>query len=93
MPFDLCSDPAAFERLTETVLRGLTYDPYIVYLDNVIVISRTFQKHFLNLGKVFERFREARLNSTLENVNSCRKKYGTSGILYHRRVYLPTLKN
>jgi hypothetical protein len=30
-------------------------------LDDVIVIGRTFQEHILNLRKVFERFREARL--------------------------------
>jgi hypothetical protein len=45
----------------ETVLRGLTYDSCLVYLDDVIVIGRTFQEHILKLRKVFERFREARL--------------------------------
>jgi hypothetical protein len=43
-------------------LRGVTYDSCFVYLDNVIVIGRTFQEHVLALRKVFQRFREARLN-------------------------------
>jgi hypothetical protein len=61
MPFGLCNAPATFERLMETVRRGLTYDACLLYLDDVIIIGRTFQEHLLNLRKVFERFREARL--------------------------------
>jgi hypothetical protein len=30
-------------------------------LDDVIVVGRTFQEHLLNLQKVLQRFREARL--------------------------------
>jgi hypothetical protein len=61
MPFALCNAPATFERLMETVLRGLTYESCLVYLDDVIVIGSTFEEHLLNLRKVFERFRDARL--------------------------------
>jgi hypothetical protein len=61
MPFVLCNAAATFERLMDTVLRGLTYSACLVYLDDVIIIGRTFQEYLLNLRKVFERFREARL--------------------------------
>jgi hypothetical protein len=61
MPFGLCNALATFERLMETVLRGLTYDSCLVYLDDVIVIGHTLQEHLLNLRKVFERLRETRL--------------------------------
>jgi hypothetical protein len=61
MLFGLCNAPATFERLMETVLLGLTNDTSVVYLDDVIIIVHTFQDHLLNLRKVFERFREARL--------------------------------
>jgi hypothetical protein len=61
MPFGLCNATATFERLMETVLRGLTYDSCLVYLDDVIVIGRTFPEHLRNLKKVFERLREAHL--------------------------------
>jgi hypothetical protein len=54
LPFGLCNAPATFERLMETVLRGLTYDSCLVYLDDVIVVGRTFQEHLLNLRKVFQ---------------------------------------
>jgi hypothetical protein len=46
----------------ETVLSGLTYEPCLVYLYDVIVTGRTFQGHLLNLRKAFQRFREVPLN-------------------------------
>jgi hypothetical protein len=61
MYFGLCKAPATYERLMETVLGGLTYQSCLVYLDDVIVIGRTFQEHLLNLRKVFQRFRDAHL--------------------------------
>lgn len=50
-----------FEQLMETVLRGLTYELCLMYLDNVIVISRTLQEHLINLQKVLQHFCEAHL--------------------------------
>jgi hypothetical protein len=59
---DLSRIMAVFEKIMETVLQGLTYDSCLVYLDVVIVIGRMFQEHLLNMRKVFQWFREARLN-------------------------------
>jgi hypothetical protein len=61
MPFGLCNAPATFERLAETVLRGLTCDSCLVCFDDGIVTDRTFQERLLNLRKMFQRFREAQL--------------------------------
>jgi hypothetical protein len=61
MPFGLCNSSATFESLMETVLRGLTYDSCLVYLDDLIVIGRIFYEHQTNMRKVFQRFRETRL--------------------------------
>jgi hypothetical protein len=45
----------------ESVLRGLTYEACLVYLDDVIVVGRTFQEQLDNLRRVFQRLREAHL--------------------------------
>ena len=42
MPFGLCSAPATFERLMETVLAGLNWRIFLIYLDDIIVIGKTF---------------------------------------------------
>jgi hypothetical protein len=74
MPFGLCNAPATFERLMETVLRGLTYDSCLVYLDDVIVIGCTFEEHLIILRKVFQRFREACLKLNPEKCQLLQKE-------------------
>ena len=61
MPFGLSNAPATFSRLMETVLVGLNRSCCLVYLDDVLVIGKSFSEHLLNLRKVFERFHEANL--------------------------------
>ena len=61
MPFGLCNAPATFQRLMEEVLRGLAREKCLVYLDNVLVIGRTFDEHHSNLREVFNRLSEAGL--------------------------------
>ena len=61
MPFGLCNAPATFQRLMEEVLRGLAREKCLVYLDDVLVIGRTFDEHLSNLREVFNRLSEAGL--------------------------------
>lgn len=61
MPFGLCNAPATFERLMESVLRGLNWETCLVYLDDVIIFGRTFDEHKNRLEEVFKRFRNANL--------------------------------
>ena len=49
MPFGLCNAPATFERLMESVLRGLTHEASLVYLDDVIVVGHKFHEQLDNL--------------------------------------------
>ena len=61
MPFGLCNAPATFQRLMEVVLQGLVRKSCLVYLDDILVIGRTFTEHLNNLVKVFSRLRQAGL--------------------------------
>ncbi|GBM40902.1 Retrovirus-related Pol polyprotein from transposon 297 [Araneus ventricosus] len=61
MSFGLCNAPATFERLMETVLRGLSSEACLVYLDDIIIVGRTFEERFNNLRKVFQRLQKANL--------------------------------
>jgi hypothetical protein len=54
----------------ETILRGLTYKS----CRDVIVISCTLQEHLLNLLKVFQWFREARLKLNLKKFHLSQKE-------------------
>lgn len=61
MPFGLCNAPATFERLMERVLKGLHWNTCLVYLDDIIVMGRTFEEHLQNLEQVFQRIAAAGL--------------------------------
>ena len=58
MPYGLCNAPATFQRLMQNCLGELNLTYALIYLDDVIVFSRTEEEHLTRLRAVFERFRE-----------------------------------
>ena len=61
MPFGLCNAPATFQRLMETVLAGLARDRCLVYIDDILVVGKTYEEHLENLCLVLARLRQAGL--------------------------------
>lgn len=61
MPMGLTNSPATFQRLMDLVLRGMTWEYCMVYLDDVIVFSHTFGVHLLHLTLVFRALADAGL--------------------------------
>ncbi|GFW60701.1 retrovirus-related Pol polyprotein from transposon 412 [Trichonephila clavipes] len=61
MPFGLCNAPATFERLMETVLKGLTFEACLIYLDDVIIGGCTFEEHLQNIRKMLSKLSDANL--------------------------------
>ena len=57
MPFGLCNGPATFQRLMHRCLGDLNLDTVLIYLDDVIVYSPTFEAHVQHLEEVFQRMR------------------------------------
>ena len=61
MPFGLCNPPATFQHLMDLVLMGLQWSQCLVYLDEIIILGRSFDEHIRNLGTVFKGLQEAGL--------------------------------
>ena len=57
----LCNAPSTFQRLMESVLRGLNWQICLIYIDDIIIFSKTFQEHLAHLDLVFSRLRAANI--------------------------------
>lgn len=77
MPFGLHSAPATFQHLLDTVIGPELELRVIVYLDDIIVATRTFEGHLKTLAEVFRRLRDARLRL---NVKKC--QFGRDSLRY-----------
>ena len=61
MPFGLTNAPSTFQRLMSMVLVGLSWVTCLVYLDDIIIFSRTVEEHLQRLTEVLQRLKEAGL--------------------------------
>ena len=84
MPFGLCNAPATFQRLMDLVLAGLQWYNCLVYLDDILIIGKTFDDHLHNLRLVFERLREAGLKLRPSKCAVCRKQVTYLGHIVSR---------
>ena len=58
MPFGLCNAPPTFQRLMLNCLGELNLTYCLIYLDDVIIFSRTEEQHLERMHVVFDRLRE-----------------------------------
>jgi hypothetical protein len=61
MPMGLTNSGSCFERLMETVLRGLNWEQCLIYLDDVVVFAPSWQEMLARLDTVFSRLAGAGL--------------------------------
>ena len=62
LPFGLTNAPATFQRLMNTVFHDFIREGFlVVYLDDLLVYSRTREEHIGHLRLVFERLRQSKL--------------------------------
>src|SRR5206468_10306231 len=61
MPFGVTNGPATFQRLMDLTMAGLNYKICLVYLDDIILMSRTIDEHLERLVMILDRLRGAGL--------------------------------
>ena len=54
MPFGLCNAPATFQRLMQNCLGKLNLTYCLIYLDDVIVYSKTLEEHLQRMHVMFD---------------------------------------
>jgi len=61
LPMGLSNSPVTFQHLMDMVLRGLTWESVLVYIDDIVVYAQTYEELKNRLEEVFNRLRGANL--------------------------------
>ena len=59
LSFGLTNVPPQFQRLMARVLHGLEWKVCLIYIDDIIIFSRTFDEHLSRLSLIFDCLRQA----------------------------------
>ena len=93
MPFGLTAAPATFQRLMDTVLKGLLWKNVMVYLDNIIIYRKSWRDHIQALDDVFRRLKAANLEASASKCALGQTKMQYLGHLVTREGILPDESN
>jgi transposase InsO family protein len=74
MPFGLTNAPATFQRLMDLVLGGLKWTCALVYLDDIIVYSPSFELHLEHLESVLKQLQASGLTLQISKCQFCKTK-------------------
>ena len=61
MLFGLCNAPATFMRVMNDVFHSFIDDFVIVYLDDILVFSNTWEEHVVHVKKILDALRKEKL--------------------------------
>lgn len=61
LAFGLCNAPSTFARVINLVLRGLNWNVVLAFLDDILVLGKTFEDHLFNLSQVLDRLDQYQL--------------------------------
>ncbi|GBG75967.1 hypothetical protein CBR_g21209 [Chara braunii] len=74
MPFGLTNAPATFQAAMTTEFRDLLDRSVLIYLDDILVYSRTLDEHIVHLRVVLNRLRLAKYKANLDKCEFARQE-------------------
>jgi len=84
MPYGLTGAPATFQRLLDKLI-GPEMEPHaFAYLDDIVVVTPTFEEHLEWLRRVLNRIREAGLTINPDKSKFCRSSVKYLGFLVQK---------
>ena len=93
IPFGLKNAPAVYQRCMESALEGLNHNICEVYLDDVIVFSKTFDEHVENLRKVLQALRKKGMKLRVDKCDLFKKEVLYLGKIVSSEGYRPDPKD
>ena len=92
MPFGLCNAPSTFQRLMNKVFAVEINQFILVYLDDILVFSKSVEEHWEHLKIALERLREPKLFGEYISVNSLKLVLTISVMRSASKEYMHLLK-
>ena len=93
MSFGLSNAPATFQRLMQICLAGLQWKSCLVYLDDCLIFSKTFDEHLSRLTEVLSRIRNANLKLSPEKCHLFRSEVNYLGHILSKDGISPNKDN
>ena len=92
MPFGLTNAPGTFQRLMNKIMKPVLYESALVYLDDIIVFSKTLEDHIKHLETVFKILAEAGLKLKLKKCDFFKTEINYLGHIVTRDGVMPTVR-
>lgn len=89
MPFGLCNAPATFERMMDSILRGLKWQICLCYLDDVVVFAPDFATHLARLRTILQCLTNASLQLNLKKCHFGARQLTILGHVVSKHGILP----
>ncbi len=89
MPFGLTNAPATFQRAMQFVLAGLQNKNCLVYIDDILIFSPTFEQHLNDIAEVLTKLKEHNLKLKPKKCSFGRKQLAYLGHLISKEGVRP----
>ncbi|KAL0447604.1 UNVERIFIED_CONTAM: RNA-directed DNA polymerase [Sesamum latifolium] len=87
MPFGLMNAPATFSTMMNQVLHGFLDEFVVVYLDDIVIYSRTLAEHVEHLRQVLARLREYELYAKVSKCSFAQETISSWGTLWREDAF------
>ena len=74
MPFGLCNAPSTFQQLMNKIFEKEINSFILIYLDDILIYSRSMEEHWDHLQRALERLRQAKLYGRLHKCEFLKDK-------------------
>lgn len=79
MPFGLKNAPSTFQRTMDHILREYLYKFCFVYMDDIVIFSKSLQEHMHHIKLIFEKLQSFNLKMQLDKSEFLRKEVAFLG--------------